>query len=70
LPVATLDDDEPLLCSDGLCNTLGDDEFIIIMRTATTSNNVCQAFVDASNVKGSLDNIAAVLVCPRRTPQI
>jgi protein phosphatase len=66
----TLDDDESLLlCSDGLWNTLGDDEIIRIVRTATTPNAACQALVDACNAKGSLDNIAAVLVRPRSTSQ-
>ena len=66
----TLGDDESLLlCSDGLWNTLGDDEIIRIVRTATTPNAACQSLVDACNAKGSLDNIAAVLVRPRPTPQ-
>jgi serine/threonine protein phosphatase PrpC len=53
-----------LLCSDGLWNTLGDAEIIHIVRTAATPNVACQALVDACNAKGSLDNIAAVLVRP------
>jgi serine/threonine protein phosphatase PrpC len=61
----TLGDDESLLlCSDGLWSTLGDDEIIRIVRISSTPNVACQALVDACNAKGSLDNIAAVLVRP------
>jgi protein phosphatase len=61
----TLENDESLLlCSDGLWNTLGDNEIIHIVRTAVTPHAACQALVDACNAKGSLDNIAAVLVRP------
>ncbi len=66
----TLEDDESLLlCSDGLWNTLGDDEIIHIVRTAATPNAACQALVDACNAKGSRDNIAAVLVRPGSASQ-
>jgi serine/threonine protein phosphatase PrpC len=61
----TLEDDESLLlCSDGLWNTLGDEEIIHIVRNATTPHAACQALVDACNAKGAQDNIAAVLVRP------
>ena len=61
----TLDKNESLLlCSDGLWNTLGDDEIIRIVRAAATPSAACQALVDACNAKGSPDNIAAVLVRP------
>jgi protein phosphatase len=65
----TLAEDESLLlCSDGLWNTLGDDEIIRIVRAAATPSAACQALVDACNAKGSPDNIAAVLVRPASTP--
>jgi protein phosphatase len=61
----TLDADESLLlCSDGLWNTLGDEEIIHIVRNATTPHAACQTLVDACNAKGARDNIAAVLVRP------
>ena len=61
----TLENDESLLlCSDGLWNTLGDEEIIHIVRNAATPHAACQALVDACNAKGAQDNIAAVLVRP------
>jgi len=66
----TLTDDESLLlCSDGLWNTLGDEEIIRIVRTAATPKAACQALVDACKLKGARDNIAAVLVRPEPAPQ-
>jgi protein phosphatase len=67
----TLEDNESLLlCSDGLWNTLGDQEIIHIVRSASTPQAACQALVDACNAKGALDNIAAVLVRPGSAAQI
>jgi len=61
----TLENGESLLlCSDGLWDTLGDEEIIDIVRKADTPHAACQALVDACNVKGAQDNIAAVLVRP------
>jgi protein phosphatase len=61
----TLENDESLLlCSDGLWNTLGNGEIIQLVQNATTSRAACQSLVDACNVKGARDNIAAVLVGP------
>jgi serine/threonine protein phosphatase PrpC len=61
----TLGSDESLLlCSDGLWNTLGDEEIIHIVRKAATPQAACQALVDACNAQGARDNIAAVLVRP------
>ena len=70
----TLKNDEALfLCSDGLWDTLGDEEIIHIVRNAATPHTACQVLVDACNAKGARDNIAAVLVRPgsaflQRTP--
>jgi protein phosphatase len=67
----TLEDDASLLlCSDGLWDTLGDDEIIHIVRAASTPNAACQSLVNACNAKGSRDNIAAVLVRPGSASQI
>jgi serine/threonine protein phosphatase PrpC len=66
----TLGDDESmLLCSDGLWDTLGDEEILRLVRTAATPSAACQALVDTCNAKGSRDNIAAVLVRPGAAPQ-
>jgi protein phosphatase len=66
----TLEDNESLLlCSDGLWDTLGDEEIIDIVRKAATPQAACQAMVDACNAKGARDNIAAVLVRPGLTSQ-
>lgn len=67
----TLEDNESLLlCSDGLWDTLGDEEIIAIVRKAATPHAACQALVDACNAKGARDNIAAVLVRPGSASQI
>jgi len=67
----TLENGESLLlCSDGLWNTLGDEEIIHIVRDALTPHAACQALVDACNAKGAPDNIAAVLVSPASVSQI
>lgn len=65
----TLDDDESiLLCSDGLWETLGDEEILSIVRTADSPSAACQALIDSCNAKGAKDNIAAVLVRPAANP--
>jgi protein phosphatase len=61
----TLENGESLLlCSDGLWDTLSDEEIINIVQQADTPQAACQKLVDACNVKGAQDNIAAVLVRP------
>ncbi|MBX3080069.1 MAG: Stp1/IreP family PP2C-type Ser/Thr phosphatase [Anaerolineae bacterium] len=65
----TLDDDESiLLCSDGLWETLGDEEILSIVRTADSPSAACQTLIDSCNAKGAKDNIAAVLVRPAANP--
>ena len=66
----TLGDNESLLlCSDGLWDTLGDEEILSLVKAAATPSAACQALVDTCNAKGARDNIAAVLIRPGATAQ-
>ena len=50
-----------LLCSDGLSDSLRDDE---IERTVTTSTNIeeaCAKLIELANEKGGADNISVIL---------
>jgi PPM family protein phosphatase len=59
----TLEQDESiLLCSDGLWDTLSDQEIWEIVQKAGTPSDACQALIDTCNERGARDNIAAVLV--------
>ncbi len=59
----TLDADESLLlCSDGLWETLNNEQIQQIVLSADTPSAACQALIDAANAAGARDNIAAVLV--------
>lgn len=51
-----------LLCSDGLCGVLHDDDIAEIMRGAGTLDDKCEALVVAALAGGSSDNITVVLV--------
>jgi PPM family protein phosphatase len=66
----TLEADESLLlCSDGLCDMLGDEEIARLVRAAESPSAACQALVEACNAAGGHDNIAAVLVRLGTPPQ-
>ncbi len=57
------DDDIYLLCSDGLCDMLKDDEIRDIMRKERDNLESCvDALIDAANEAGGNDNITVVLV--------
>ena len=55
-----------LLCSDGLCDMLSDEEIENILNTNSnkTLKDMSQALVDSANEAGGLDNITVVLVKP------
>ena len=60
------DDDLYLLCSDGLTGMLRDSEIQEILERGQPLQATCQSLIDASNDRGGIDNITAVLVaaCP------
>ena len=60
------DDDLYLLCSDGLTGMLRDSEIQKILERGQPLQATCQSLIDASNDRGGIDNITAVLVaaCP------
>jgi serine/threonine protein phosphatase PrpC len=51
-------DDVVLLCSDGLCGVLTDDQIAGILR----GDDPCEALVHAANLAGGPDNITVILV--------
>lgn len=64
--------DALLVCSDGLYNTLDEQEMAPLMETAT-AQDACRRLVDAANERGTLDNLSAavlrVLDGPDRPPE-
>lgn len=51
-----------LLCSDGLCDVLRDEDMLSIIQQEEDLDALCQALADAAYEKGSADNISLVLV--------
>lgn len=51
-----------LLCSDGLTDSLNDEEIFEIVKTSGTSSDAVNKLVDQSNEKGGHDNITVVLI--------
>lgn len=54
--------DRVLLCSDGLCNEVGDDEMAQVLRSVADPGDAAQQLVDAANEHGGSDNITVVVV--------
>jgi protein phosphatase len=55
------DDDQLLLCTDGLTNMVDDAAIGSILDGAASSNEACQALVAAALEKGGKDNVTVVL---------
>ena len=53
-----------LLCSDGLCGMITDDEIVeaVLENLAEGLDTVCEKLIDAANAAGGTDNITALLV--------
>ena len=51
-----------LLCSDGLCQYVEDDEIHQIVLSAPSPQEACQRLIDAANRAGGPDNITAILI--------
>jgi PPM family protein phosphatase len=57
-----LQGDRFLLCSDGLSNSIHDDEILKLASPPASLEEACAALVDHANAAGGLDNITVVLV--------
>lgn len=55
------DEDQILLCTDGLTNTLQQPMIAAILGDSKSSDEACQRLVDAALDKGGLDNVTVVL---------
>ena len=51
-----------ILCSDGLCDALRDEDMLELVLKINDLDALCRALVDAAYEKGSSDNISLVLV--------
>ena len=51
-----------LLCSDGLCSMIDDDEIYKIIKTGKNSKDTVCKLIDAAKRSGGLDNITAVCI--------
>lgn len=49
-----------LMCSDGLCEMLGDKEIKKIVNNSENMNAAVKALIDAANENGGVDNITAI----------
>ncbi len=54
--------DTYLLCSDGLCDMLEDDEILAIIDRAESLDSAVVALIDGANARGGVDNITAALI--------
>jgi serine/threonine protein phosphatase PrpC len=51
-----------LICSDGLWNTLSDDEMARVILSSHSISEACNDLINAANIAGGPDNISAILV--------
>jgi serine/threonine protein phosphatase PrpC len=62
------DGDRVLLCSDGLCGTLSDQEITKIALAAETAQQACNKLIDRANELGGTDNVSVIVVSPSQLP--
>ena len=55
--------DMMILCSDGLCNMIYDDEILSMCKTGKNAEDICKGLVKAAKDNGGLDNITVVCIC-------
>lgn len=55
------DNNRILVCSDGLYNSLSDEEMLTILTTSESVNEKCELLIKTANRNGGLDNSAVVL---------
>ena len=51
-----------ILCSDGLCDVLREEDMLALVQQKNDLDALCKALVNAAYDKGSADNISLVLV--------
>jgi protein phosphatase len=61
-PFAAEPDDTFLLCSDGLCDMLDDDEMRMILITSPDVHSACERLIAAAKERGGHDNITVGIV--------
>lgn len=54
-------DDILLLCSDGLYDTISDEDICKILNSSRNLNWLCQKLIDSANENGGIDNITVIL---------
>ncbi|NJN98261.1 MAG: serine/threonine-protein phosphatase [Anaerolineales bacterium] len=54
--------DRLLLCSDGLCGMITDDEILAISRSQSDPAAACRSLIEAAKRAGGHDNITAIIV--------
>ena len=52
-----------ILCTDGLCNMIDDNEILKISQSEASAENICKKLVDRAKENGGLDNITVICVC-------
>ena len=58
-----LSEDCFLLCSDGLCGVLSDDEIRdVLLSNLGDLSRTCSSLIESANAAGGIDNITVVLV--------
>lgn len=62
-------DEVILLCSDGLCNELSDQELRTIIRDNGAIENACERLINGALDRGAHDNITAVLMELRQSTE-
>jgi serine/threonine protein phosphatase PrpC len=55
------DDDQLLLCTDGLTEMVSDEDIASILMNANSSASACQALIDQALAEGGRDNVTVVL---------
>jgi serine/threonine protein phosphatase PrpC len=61
-PLELHDGDQVLLCSDGLTETVHDDQIAELLATTHDGEAACRSLIDAANAAGGPDNITVVLL--------
>ena len=61
-PLELRSGDQLLLCSDGLTETVADDQIAELLSAAPDGHAACRSLIDAANNAGGPDNITVVLV--------
>jgi protein phosphatase len=61
-PLELRSGDQLLLCSDGLTETVSDDQIAELLTAAPDGHAACRSLIDAANNAGGPDNVTVVLV--------